>query len=247
MKIVAMIPARYNASRFHGKLMKDLEGKPVIVRTYEAVKNTQLFDQVTVVTDDKRIGEAIQNVGGNVFYSQKEHQSGSDRIAEACEKNDADIIINIQGDEPFTHKKSLELLIDIFKNDTTHKVDVATLMEALTEEKDINNPNNVKVVVSKNNDALYFSRAAIPYPREENTNISYFKHIGIYGYRKSALIAFPTLSPSVLETTEKLEQLRYLENGFTIRLAQTDQPTIGIDTEEDLNEARKRWKSLSQQ
>ncbi|GIJ96113.1 3-deoxy-manno-octulosonate cytidylyltransferase [Capnocytophaga stomatis] len=242
MKIIAMIPARYEASRFSGKLMKDLEGKPVIVRTFEAVLNTKLFEQVYVVTDDNRIEEAILNVGGKVIRSKKEHKSGSDRIAEACENLEADVIVNIQGDEPFTEKKNLEMLLKIFSEDVNNEVSVASLMERLDNPEDVCNPNNVKVVVSKNGDALYFSRAFIPFPRDEKSEGVYFKHIGIYAYRKEALMQFTQLEESILEKTEKLEQLRYLENGFRIRLAETDISTIGIDTEEDLQKARQLWK-----
>lgn len=244
MKVIAMIPARYNASRFPGKLMKDLEGKPVIVRTYEAVVKTNLFEEVYVVTDDDRIEEVISKVGGSVIRSKKEHQSGSDRLAEACEDLEVDVIVNIQGDEPFTAKENLEILLKIFENDIDSQVDVATLMERLHEGEDIANPNNVKVVVSKKGDALYFSRTFIPFPRDEKSEGIYFKHIGIYAYRKNALLQFTQLEESVLEKTEKLEQLRYLENGFKIRLAETNISTIGIDTESDLEKARERWKTI---
>lgn len=237
-----MIPARYEASRFSGKLMKDLEGKPVIVRTFEAVLNTKLFEQVYVVTDDNRIEEVILNVGGKVIRSKKEHKSGSDRIAEACENLEADVIVNIQGDEPFTEKKNLEMLLKIFSEDVNNEVSVASLMERLDNPEEVCNPNNVKVVVSKNGDALYFSRAFIPFPRDEKSEGVYFKHIGIYAYRKEALMQFTQLEESILEKTEKLEQLRYLENGFRIRLAETNISTIGIDTEEDLQKARQLWK-----
>lgn len=242
MKIIAMIPARYNATRFPAKLMKDLCGKPVIVRTFEAVKNTALFEEIYVITDDDSIEKAIAEVGGKVIRSQKEHPSGSDRLAEACEKIHADIIVNIQGDEPFTERKNLELLLNIFKEDTENQVDVATLMEQLTDFEEVTNPNNVKVVVNTQNDALYFSRSVIPFPREGKTEgVSFFKHIGIYAYRKASLLNFTKLGESFLEKTEKLEQLRYLENGYKIRLAQTDIPTIGIDTESDLEKARKKF------
>ncbi len=242
-----MIPARYAASRFPGKLMKDLEGKPVIVRTFEAVTNTNLFEDIFVVTDDDRIEDVIVQAGGKVIRSKKEHPSGSDRLAEACENLEADVIVNIQGDEPFTAKKNLEILLDIFNKDTEKQVDVASLMEQLHDGEAIANPNNVKVVVNKNGDALYFSRAFIPFPRDEKSDGIYFKHIGIYAYRKHALMQFTKLGESMLEKTEKLEQLRYLENGFRIRLAITDIPTVGIDTESDLEKAKKLWKEKSSQ
>jgi len=235
-----MIPARYGATRFPAKLMQDLCGKPVIVHTYERVADTRLFDEVYVVTDDDRIEKVIREVGGKVIRSKKEHNSGSDRLAEASRDLDVDIIVNVQGDEPFTNKENLQKVIDIFAKDLTKSIAVASLMERITDPDDIANPNNVKVVVNKFGEALYFSRNIIPFPRDPNTKVSYYKHIGIYAYRKEALQQFTELPPSLLEGTEKLEQLRYLENGFKIRLALTDIPTIGIDTPEDLERARKR-------
>lgn len=240
MKLIAMIPARYGATRFPAKLMQDLCGKPVIVHTYQRVADTNLFDQVYVVTDDDRIENAIREVGGKVIRSQKEHNSGSDRLAEASKDLEVDIIVNVQGDEPFTDKENLQKVIDIFANDSQQNIAVASLMECITNPEDIANPNNVKVVVNKFNEALYFSRSVIPFPRDPNTAVPYYKHIGIYAYRKDALQQFTQLPPSLLEETEKLEQLRYLENGFKIRLAVTDIPTIGIDTPEDLEKARQR-------
>ena len=240
MKLIAMIPARYGATRFPAKLMQDLCGKPVIVHTYQRVADTNLFDQVYVVTDDDRIENAIHEVGGKVIRSQKEHNSGSDRLAEASKDLEVDIIVNVQGDEPFTDAENLKKVIDIFTNDSQRNIAVASLMECITNPEDIANPNNVKVVVNKFNEALYFSRSIIPFPRDPNIAVPYYKHIGIYAYRKDALQQFTQLPPSLLEETEKLEQLRYLENGFKIRLALTNIPTIGIDTPEDLEKARKR-------
>ena len=212
----------------------------MIVHTYQRVADTNLFDQVYVVTDDDRIEKAIHEVGGKVIRSQKEHNSGSDRLAEASKDLEVDIIVNVQGDEPFTDTENLKKVIDIFTNDSQRNIAVASLMECITNPEDIANPNNVKVVVNKFNEALYFSRSVIPFPRDPNTAVPYYKHIGIYAYRKDALQQFTQLPPSLLEKTEKLEQLRYLENGFKIRLALTNIPTIGIDTPEDLEKARKR-------
>ena len=239
MKVIAMIPARYGATRFPAKLMQDLCGKPVIVHTYQRVKDTQLFDEVYVITDDDRIEKAISEVGGRVIRSKKEHNSGSDRLAEASQDLPVDIIVNVQGDEPFTNKENLEKVIDIFAKDVDKTVDVASLMEVITEPEEIANPNNVKVVVNRQNEALYFSRSVIPYQRAD-VGVPYYKHIGIYAYRKAALQRFTELPPSLLEETEKLEQLRYLENGYKIRLALTNIPTIGIDTPDDLEKARIR-------
>ena len=239
MKVIAMIPARYGATRFPAKLMQDLCGKPVIVHTYQRVKDTQLFDEVYVVTDDYRIEKAISEVGGRVIRSKKEHNSGSDRLAEASQDLPVDVIVNVQGDEPFTNKENLEKVIDIFAKDVDKTVDVASLMEVITDPEEIANPNNVKVVVNRQNEALYFSRSVIPYQRAD-VGVPYYKHIGIYAYRKAALQRFTELPPSLLEKTEKLEQLRYLENGYKIRLALTNIPTIGIDTPDDLEKARIR-------
>lgn len=238
MKIIAMIPARLEATRFPGKLMKDLGGKTVISRTYEAVKNTHLFDEVYVVTDSTIIFEEIQQLGGKVMMSHKSHESGSDRIAEAIENLDTDVVINVQGDEPFTQKEPLEKLIEVFKNDQKKEVDVASLMFKLNDKIEINNPNNVKVVVDKANFAMYFSRAAIPYPRDEQFGV-YYKHIGIYAFRKDALLEVSKMPVTQLEATEKLENLRFLENHKKIKMVLTTHTPIGIDTEVDLESAKK--------
>ncbi len=239
MKIIAVIPARYASTRFPAKLMQDLGGKTVILRTYEAAIETHLFDDVFVVTDSDLIYNEIISNGGKAIMSIKEHESGSDRIAEAVENMDVDIVINVQGDEPFINKKPLEQVIQIFRNDTEKKVDLASLMFEIKEKSEIENPNNVKVIVDQNGFALYFSRSVIPYPREENVGVRYMKHIGIYAFRKEALMDFYRLPMLSLEASEKLEQLRYLEYGKRIRMVETDHGSIGIDTPEDLEKARK--------
>ena len=239
MKIIAVIPARYASTRFPAKLMQDLGGKTVILRTYEAAINTHLFDDVFVVTDSDLIYNEIITNGGKAIMSIKEHESGSDRIAEAVENMDVDVVINVQGDEPFINKKPLEQVIEIFRNDTAKKVDLASLMFEIKEKSEIENPNNVKVIVDQNGFALYFSRSVIPYPREENVGVRYMKHIGIYAFRKEALMDFYRLPMLSLEASEKLEQLRYLEYGKRIRMVETDHGSIGIDTPEDLEKARK--------
>lgn len=239
MKIIAVIPARYASTRFPAKLMQDLGGKTVILRTYEAAIETHLFDDVFVVTDSDLIYNEIISNGGKAIMSIKEHESGSDRIAEAVENMDVDIVINVQGDEPFINKKPLEQVIQIFRNDTEKKVDLASLMFEIKEKSEIENPNNVKVIVDQNGFALYFSRSVIPYPREENVGVRYMKHIGIYAFRKEALMDFYRLPMLSLEASEKLEQLRYLEYGKRIRMVETDHGSIGIDTLEDLEKARK--------
>lgn len=239
MKIIAVIPARYASTRFPAKLMQDLGGKTVITRTYEAAVNTQLFDDVFVVTNSSLIFDEIVNAGGKAIMSIKEHESGSDRIAEAVENLEVDIVVNVQGDEPFINAAPLAKVIEVFRNDLDNKVDLASLMREITNEDEINNPNNVKVVVDQSGFALYFSRSVIPYPREKNVGVRYFQHVGIYAYRKEALMAFYKLQMTTLEASEKLEQLRYLEYGKRIRMVETTDVSIGIDTPEDLEKARK--------
>jgi len=239
MKIIAVIPARYASTRFPAKLMQDLGGKTVILRTYEAAISTNLFDEVFVVTDSDLIFQEIISNNGKAIMSMKNHESGSDRIAEAIEDLDVDIIVNVQGDEPFINKESLEKVIEFFKNDTNKNIDLTSLMREITDESEIKNPNNVKVVVDQNNFALYFSRSAIPYPREQNVGVRYMQHIGIYGFRKEALLDFYRLPMKSLEASEKLEQLRYLEYGKRIKMVETKHIGIGIDTFKDLEKARK--------
>lgn len=242
MKIIAVIPARYASTRFPAKLMQDLCGKTVITRTHEAAVQSQLFDDVFVVTDSDLIFNEIENQGGKAIKSIGEHESGSDRIAEAVANIDADIVVNVQGDEPFIDTDSLQQLISVFKNDNEHKVDLASLMREIKNQEDISNPNNVKVVVDQNQFALYFSRSVIPFAREKNVGVRYFQHIGIYAFRKQALMDFYSLPMKSLEASEKLEQLRYLEFGKRIKMVETAHVGIGIDTEDDLTRAREMWK-----
>ncbi len=238
MKIIAVIPARYASTRFPAKLMQDLGGKTIIIRTYQAAISTNLFDDVFVVTDSDIIYNEITSNGGKAIMSIKEHESGSDRIAEAITTMDVDVVVNVQGDEPFIDKDSLQKVVSVFQNDTTKSIDLASLMREITDENEIQNPNNVKVVVDQNNFALYFSRSVIPYPREKNVGVRYFQHIGIYAFRKQALLDFSTLPMKSLEASEKLEQLRYLEFGKRIKMVETNHVGIGIDTPEDLEKAR---------
>ncbi|MEY4085135.1 MAG: 3-deoxy-manno-octulosonate cytidylyltransferase [Bacteroidota bacterium] len=219
--------------------MQDLGGKTVILRTYEAALSTKLFDDVFVVTDSDIIFEEIVSNGGKAIKSIKEHESGSDRIAEAVQNLDVDIVVNVQGDEPFIDIDPLEKVIEVFKNDSARQVDLASVMREIKDEAEINNPNNVKVVVAQNGFALYFSRSVIPYPREKNVGVRYFQHIGIYAFRKQALLDFYSLPMQSLEASEKLEQLRYLEFGKRIKMVETTHVGIGIDTPEDLEKARK--------
>lgn len=239
MKVIAVIPARYASTRFPAKLMQDLGGKTVITRTYEAAINTNLFDDVFVVTDSDVIFNEIVSHGGKAIMSIKEHESGSDRIAEAVYNLDVDIVINVQGDEPFIDKDSLAKLIQVYKNDDKGEVDLASLMSEITDIQDIENPNKVKVVVDQSGFALYFSRSVIPYPREKNAEVRYMQHVGIYAFRKQALLDFYNLPMKSLEASEKLEQLRYLEFGKRIKMVETNHVGIGIDIPEDLEKARR--------
>jgi 3-deoxy-D-manno-octulosonate cytidylyltransferase len=239
MKSMALIPARYAATRFPGKLMQKLGDKTIIRRVYENTKNTLLFDEVIVVTDSDIIFNEIVQNGGYAIMSKKEHESGSDRIAEAVADIDVDIIINVQGDEPFVKKALLENLLNAFENDPMHKIEVASLMFPIADEQIINNPNHVKVVVDKNRNALLFSRSVIPFRRDKNIEPIYYKHIGIYAYRKKALMNFTQWEMTPLESAEKLEQLRYLENGIKIKMVLTDESLLSIDTPEDYEMAKK--------
>ena len=233
-KIGAFIPARYAATRFPAKLMQALGAKTVIRHTYDNTVATGLFDEVYVVTDSEIIFNEITSHGGKALMSKKEHESGSDRIAEAIEHLAIDIVVNVQGDEPFVKKEPLEKLIAVFKDE---KVEVASLMQALTNTDLINDPNYVKVAVDKNMNALFFSRSVIPYPRNTEVAITYHEHIGVYAFKKQALLNFTNWPMSPLEAAEKIECLRYLENGVSIKMVVTSYMGIEIDTPEDLIKA----------
>ena len=242
MKIISMIPARFSASRFPGKLMQDLGGKSVIVRTYQATLATGLFDAVYVVTDSEIIKNEIESNGGKAIMSKKPHESGSDRIAEAVEHIDCDIVVNVQGDEPFTERESLEKVLKVFNDDHKKEIDLASLMVEINDWEEIKNPNTVKVIVDQRNFALYFSRSPSPYPRDDKANAKYFKHKGIYAFRKQALLDFTNLKMKFLEATEKIECIRYLEYGKKIKMVETLVQGVEIDTPEDLERAKKLWK-----
>lgn len=233
-----MIPARLEASRFPKKLLQDLLGKTVITRTYEAVVKTQLFDDVFVVTDSELIKQEIENNNGKVIMSVATHECGSDRIAEAALAVEGDIIINVQGDEPFTRKEPLADLIEVFKQDSSQEIAVASLVHPMEDWEEVVNPNNVKVVLDKNNCVMYFSRAPIPHPRDTEVNTVYYKHIGIYAFRREALLKFPTMKMYQNEATEKLEGIRFLEHGLKVKMVETPYKVIGIDVPEDLEKAK---------
>ncbi len=237
-----MIPARFSASRFPGKLMQNLSGKSVILRTYEATVATQLFSEVYVVTDSDIIYNEIVSNGGKAIMSKTEHESGSDRIAEAVADVDCDIVVNVQGDEPFIEHESLHRVLEVFKADVHKEIDLASLMVEISDWEEINNPNTVKVIVDQNNFALYFSRSPIPFPRDKAAGARYFKHKGIYAFRKDALLDFTVLPMQFLEATEKIECIRYLEYGKRIKMVETEVQGVEIDTPEDLEKAKRLWK-----
>ncbi len=231
MKKIAMIPARYAATRFPAKLMQMLGNKTVILHTYNNTVATSLFDEVMVVTDSEIIFNEIVTNGGKAVMSIAAHESGSDRIAEAIADMPVDIVVNVQGDEPFVQKEPLEKLLEVFKDES---VQVASLMQVLTEENFIADPNYVKVAVDKNMNALMFSRSPIPYHRDKNTTPIYYEHIGVYAFRKQALLNFTAWPITPLEAAEKIECLRYLENGISLKMIVTEYMGVEIDTPEDL-------------
>ena len=233
-KVGAFIPARYAATRFPAKLMQMLGDKSVIRHTYDNTKATGLFDEVYVVTDSEIIFNEIVANGGKAIMSKREHESGSDRIAEAIQNIDIDIVVNVQGDEPFVKREPLEKVLACFEDST---VKVASLMQVLTNPASIEDPNYVKVAVDKNWNALFFSRSVIPYPRSTDTAMTYYEHVGVYAFKKQALIDFTNWPMSPLEAAEKIECLRYLENGVSIKMAVTHYMGVEIDTPEDLIKA----------
>ena len=236
MKAIAMIPARYEASRFPGKLMQLLGDKTVIRRTYEAALHTELFDEVWVVTDSDQIASEINSIGGKVLRSKQAHESGTDRIAEVARDMEFDIIVNVQGDSPFIKKEPLRQLLQAFTNPS---VQVGSLMRPLTQAEDIQNPNVVKVVVNQKNDSIFFSRSVIPFPRDPQQAAPYYEHVGVYAFRKKTLFDFTSWSLTPLEKMEKLECLRLLEHGVPIRMVLTREKGVEIDTPEDLEKARR--------
>lgn len=240
MKKIALIPARYGATRFPGKLMAKLGDKSVILRTYESTVNTGVFDEVMVVCDSEIIYNEIVNNGGKAVMSKKEHECGTDRIAEAiADRTDIDIVVNVQGDEPFTQKEPLEKLLQVFEGESGKKVQVASLMQELKDWKAIEDPNYVKVAVDKQFNALFFSRSVIPYPRDKAVKTVYYEHIGIYAFRRQTLLDFTQMPVSPLEAAEKIECLRYLENGIPLKMVVTEYMGVEIDTPEDLLKAEK--------
>ena len=242
MKILGIIPARYASTRFPGKPLVDIDGKTMIQRVYEQSAKTKGLAKVIVATDDERIAEEVSRFGGEFVMTGDKHQSGTDRCAEVAEKfPEYKIVINIQGDEPYINPGQIELLSSCFQDETTQ---LATLIKEIHTDEELFNVNIPKVVINSRQEALYFSRQTIPFIRsyeKENWTKShqFYKHIGIYGYRRDVLLAITKLQPSTLEMAESLEQLRWLENGFSIKTRVTHLETIAIDTPEDLKKISK--------
>jgi 3-deoxy-manno-octulosonate cytidylyltransferase (CMP-KDO synthetase) len=226
MKVIAIIPARYASTRFPGKPLADILGKSMIQRVYEQVLKASAIHEVWVATDDERIFNHLKDLQYNVVYTSTEHQSGTDRIAEAVQNIQTDIVLNVQGDEPFIHPEQINQLANLFIHNPT--IEIGTLVKKTTELSEIQSPNIPKVAIAENGKALYFSRSPIPYPH------TYYKHIGMYGFKKDTLLKLAKLTMGKLELLESLEQLRWLENGYAIHTLTTEYETIAIDTPEDL-------------
>ncbi len=240
MKTICVIPARYASTRLPGKPLKDICGKPMICRVFERAKLAKKISDVIVATDDERIFQAVEENSGRAVMTRADHKTGTDRLAEVAEKfPDVDVVINVQGDEPLIEGSLIDELVTEFEKD--EQLQMATVATELREESDMKNPNNVKVVTDKNNDALYFSRSLIPYPRNSGKSKVY-KHIGIYAYRREFLLNYSKTEPTALEQTESLEQLRALENGYKIRVIKSDCKFIGVDTPEDLELVNKIYR-----
>lgn len=243
MDVVGVIPARYSSTRFQGKVLADILGKPMLQHVWERARQAHLLDDLIIACDDERVAKAAQGFGAKVVLTSKGHISGTDRICEIVNPMDVKVVVNIQGDEPLIHPTMIDSVARVLLDDKT--LSVATIMKAIDEPEIINDPNVVKVVIDKNNFALYFSRSAIPH-HAQNSEIKlpvYFKHIGIYGYTKDFLFTYKNLPVSYLEKVERLEQLRILEEGFRIKVIETKYDTIGVDTPEDLEKVKEYLKT----
>jgi len=242
MKFIAIIPARYASTRFPGKPLVDIQGKPMVQHVYEKAANSGLFEKVIVATDDERIQKAVIDFDGEVAMTNENHQSGTDRCGEVINQlsEEFDVVVNIQGDEPFIHQSQLEELTDLFKSTPAQ---IGTLKKELSSAEDVFNSNVVKVVSALDKRALYFSRNPIPFVRDSEqtewlSKQNFYKHLGLYGYRSEVLKELVKLAPSDLEKSESLEQLRWLENGYQIFISETTHESIGIDTPEDLEKLK---------
>jgi len=239
MDAIGVIPARYSSTRFSGKILADICGKPMIQHVWERAKKALLLDEVIIACDEERVFEIARDFGANCVMTAKGHLSGSDRITEVVQPIDVKIVVNIQADEPLIEHIMIDSLVDALLRDDS--IYMATFVKKIQNSKEINNPNIVKVVMDKNNFVLYFSRAPIPY-QAENVDIQpvYYKHIGLYAYTKDFLFTYKNIPSSSLEDAERLEQLRVLEEGFRIKVIETETDTIGVDTPQDLERVRER-------
>jgi len=238
MKVVAVIPARLNSTRLPNKLLRDICGKTLIRRTYDATKNSRLFDDVLVVTNSEEILKELKNNQIKFLFDKNQYETGTDRIAGVASDINADIIINVQGDEPFIKEKTIESIINVFKNDNDKSIGIVSVMTPILDNLELNNPNNVKVITDKANNAIYFSRYPVPFKKNINTSVAH-KHIGVYAFRKESLLKFSELSIGDLEKSEKIEALRLIENNIKIKMIISNEMFIGIDTEDDLKKAIK--------
>ena len=244
MRVIAIIPARLNSKRFPRKLMENINGIPLIVMTYQNLLAMNIFDEIIVATDSLEISNTIKKNGGKVFISKKKHFCGSDRVSEASNNFKSDIVINVQGDEPFVNLKSIKKIINFFRDKINKNISVVSLMYRTNDTAITDNENSVKVVIDKNSFAMYFSRSKIPFIRSLDKNFNFNIHIGVYGFLSKSIIQFSSFKPSNLEKTEMLECIRFIENGQKIKMIQTEKPTIGIDTPDDLIEAKKYLDSI---
>jgi 3-deoxy-manno-octulosonate cytidylyltransferase (CMP-KDO synthetase) len=241
VQVLAVIPARFASSRLPGKALLSLAGKPMVQHVYERVGRAKKVSRVVVATDDERIAQAVRGFGGEAMMTRSDHRSGTERVAEVAAKISADVYINVQGDEPLIEPAAVDALAEIFSEDTDAEIQVATLCVPITNPADIMDPNVVKVVLDFQGDALLFSRAPIPWVREEAARVHarHCKHLGVYAYRREPLLEFPTLPPGDLEKLEQLEQLRFLENGYKIRVAETPFDSVSVDVPEDVARVEK--------
>lgn len=237
MDVIGVIPARYGSSRFEGKVLADIHGKPMLQWVWEAAKKAKILDEVIIACDDRRIEEAAESFGGKAVFTSKEHPSGTDRICEVVNPLEVKVVVNIQADEPLIEPVMIENVARPLLD--SPQLNMATLMKEIDDPQDIADPNVVKVLTDKNGLALYFSRAGIPYQRDKSIEVTYYKHIGLYAYTKDFLFIFKNLPESTLERIEKLEQLRVLEQGFRIKVIETKISTVGVDTPADLERVRK--------
>ena len=238
MRIVAAIPARLNSTRLPKKLLREICGKSLIARTYEATVNSNLFDDVLVITNSREIISELENSKIKYIFDDANYQTGTDRIAGVASKIEADIIINVQGDEPFINSNTIQSILNTFTNDKENSIGIVSVMTPIKDEKELKNPNNVKVFTDVSNNAIYFSRHSIPFKSDLNISKAH-KHVGVYAFRKKSLIEFAKLNVGELESSEKIEALRLIENDIKIKMINSNETFIGIDTEEDIQKAIK--------